>query len=221
MVGAATDGGSACRDCGCGRVDPSCRDRRHRFRGRRAGDGIRRRPLCRVAASGLRVAGGARHEDVHHPDPAPPAARSCRCRRWRVRHRAGCDPVDATRSLAAHHSLSNEHVARPVTGIGPRIPRLGLADHQKQRVHPSEPHWYLQAIGTSPGARGLGYGRELLQSRLGPCDHENASAYLETSNPGNLAYYERFGFTVRDQMTMYFGGPRVWLMWRPPQQDGR
>ncbi|MGW4125820.1 GNAT family N-acetyltransferase [Nocardia sp. NPDC004711] len=103
--------------------------------------------------------------------------------------------------------------------FGPSIPRLGLADHQKQRVHPSEPHWYLQAIGTSPGTRGMGYGRELLQSRLGPCDHESASAYLETSNPGNLAYYKRFGFTVRDQTTMHFGGPRVWSMWRPPQQN--
>ncbi|WP_327141532.1 GNAT family N-acetyltransferase [Nocardia sp. NBC_01327] len=100
--------------------------------------------------------------------------------------------------------------------FGPRIPWLGLADRRKQRVHPSEPHWYLQAIGTSPGVRGLGYGRSLLQSRLAPCDHDGASVYLETSNPGNLGYYERFGFKVFDEITMHFGGPRVWLMWRSP-----
>ncbi|MET9490367.1 GNAT family N-acetyltransferase [Nocardia sp. NPDC006630] len=108
-----------------------------------------------------------------------------------------------------------------VRAFGPRIPRLGLADRQKQQVHPSKPHWYLQAIGTSPGVRGLGYGRSLLQTRLTPCDHDSTPAYLETSNPENLAYYERFGFTVFDEITMRFGGPRVWLMWRSPQQDSR
>ncbi|MFB8006045.1 GNAT family N-acetyltransferase [Nocardia sp. NPDC056000] len=105
--------------------------------------------------------------------------------------------------------------------FGPRIPLLGLADRQKQRMHPSEPHWYLQAIGTSPAARGLGYGRSLLESKLALCDREGVSAFLETSNKSNLAYYERFGFTVFDEITMRFGGPRAWLMWRPPQPGGR
>lgn len=103
--------------------------------------------------------------------------------------------------------------------FGPRIPRLGLADLQKQRAHPNEPHWYLQAIGTSPPARGLGHGRSLLQSRLTPCDQETTPAYLETSNPENLPYYERFGFTVSNEIKMHFAGPPTWLMWRPPQQD--
>ncbi|WP_407939549.1 GNAT family N-acetyltransferase [Nocardia terrae] len=108
-----------------------------------------------------------------------------------------------------------------IRAFGPRIPRLGLADLQKQRIHPGEPHWYLQAIGTSPGVRELGYGRELLRARLGSCDDENVAAYLETSNPGNVGYDERFGFAVRGRTRMRFGGPPVWLMWRPAGRDAR
>ncbi|MFE3193428.1 GNAT family N-acetyltransferase [Nocardia sp. NPDC059240] len=99
--------------------------------------------------------------------------------------------------------------------FGPRIPFLVSADYQLQYAHPHEPHWYLQTIGTSPDARGLGHGRALLQSRLTPDSHE--SSYLETHNPENLPYYERFGFTIRAEFTMHLGGPPAWSMWRPPE----
>ncbi|MDO3646661.1 GNAT family N-acetyltransferase [Nocardia mangyaensis] len=82
--------------------------------------------------------------------------------------------------------------------------------------HPAEPHWYLGMIGTAPDARGAGYGNALLRSRLDRIDAEGSTAYLESSNPDNVPYYERFGFTVTDEIRIP-GGPPLWLMLRAPR----
>lgn len=82
-----------------------------------------------------------------------------------------------------------------------------------ERHHPAEPHWYLAMIGTTPAARGGGHGHALMRSRLDRVDADGAAAYLESSNPVNVPYYERFGFTVLDEISVP-GGPPLWRMWR-------
>ena len=84
-------------------------------------------------------------------------------------------------------------------------------------AHPEEPHWYLATIGSDPAVRGGGYGAALMHSRLGRCDAEYAPAYLESSNPDNIGYYERFGFVVTGEIAIAGGGPSLWPMWRDPQ----
>ena len=37
-------------------------------------------------------------------------------------------------------------------------------------------------------------------------------AFLETGNPRNVPYYERFGFRVIDEGDAPGGGPRIWFM---------
>ncbi|MBB3600896.1 ribosomal protein S18 acetylase RimI-like enzyme [Mycolicibacterium sp. BK556] len=83
--------------------------------------------------------------------------------------------------------------------------------------HPEEPHWYLAMIGSDPTVRGGGFGRALMQSRLDRCDAEYAPAYLESSNPVNIPYYERFGFEVTGEIALPEGGPALWPMWRAPR----
>ena len=83
--------------------------------------------------------------------------------------------------------------------------------------HPEEPHWYLAIIGSDPTVRGSGFGRALMQSRLDRCDAEYAPAYLESSNPDNIPYYERFGFEVTGELVLPEGGPSLWPMWRAPR----
>ena len=97
--------------------------------------------------------------------------------------------------------------------------RLGAASELVQsmyKVHPKEPHWYLDMIGTDPDRRGLGVGAALLRSRLRTCDEQRMPAYLESSNPGNVPLYEHFGFEVRDGLRLPEGVPEVTPMWRPP-----
>ncbi|MCX2929109.1 GNAT family N-acetyltransferase [Mycobacterium sp. CVI_P3] len=83
--------------------------------------------------------------------------------------------------------------------------------------HPEEPHWYLAVIGSDPTVRGAGFGRALMQSRLQRCDAEHAPAYLESSNPDNIGYYQRFGFEISGEIALPEGGPSLWPMWRAPR----
>ena len=98
--------------------------------------------------------------------------------------------------------------------------RLGVAralTAEMTAVHPEAPHWYLAMIGSDPQFRGGGFGHALMRSRLDRCDAECAPAYLESSNPDNIGYYQRFGFEVTGEIAMPGGGPSLWPMWRQPR----
>jgi GNAT superfamily N-acetyltransferase len=93
---------------------------------------------------------------------------------------------------------------------------MAVSDLMK-RHHPEEPHWYLAVIGSDPDVRGAGFGQALMRSRLDRCDAEGAPAYLESTRESNVPYYMRFGFEVTGELTVPYGGPTIWQMWRPPQ----
>lgn len=98
--------------------------------------------------------------------------------------------------------------------------RLGVAralTEAMKAAHPEEPHWYLAMIGSDPQVRGGGFGNALMRSRLDRCDAECAPAYLESSNPDNIGYYQRFGFELTGEIPMPGGGPSLWPMWRRPR----
>jgi ribosomal protein S18 acetylase RimI-like enzyme len=90
-------------------------------------------------------------------------------------------------------------------------------DALMKKSHPEEPHWYLAVIGSDPTVRGQGYGQALMHSGLDRCDAAHAPAYLESSNPANVPYYERFGFEVTGEIVLPEGGPTMWPMWRRPR----
>jgi ribosomal protein S18 acetylase RimI-like enzyme len=95
------------------------------------------------------------------------------------------------------------------------IPNLSvLTDLEK--LHPTEPHYYLEFIGTDPAHQGKGFGRSLMDPMLERADREGVGMYLENSKEQNLAFYGRHGFQVRQQMTHRRNGPPMWLMWRDP-----
>ncbi|WP_330180664.1 GNAT family N-acetyltransferase [Nocardia sp. NBC_01503] len=99
--------------------------------------------------------------------------------------------------------------------------RLFAAGRMAEKMaaeHPHDPpHWYLASIGTLPATRGKGYGKALLSARLDRCDAEGLPAYLESSKPENVPYYERFGFEVTAELDATEGGPLMWKMWREPR----
>ena len=117
-----------------------------------------------------------------------------------------------------HHS-SREQVAMLPAVIRAFRGHLGAGralTEAMQAVHPEEPHWYLAIIGSDPTVRGSGCGHALMRSRLDRCDAEHAPAYLESSNPDNIPYYNRFGFDVTGEIVMP-DGPTLWPMWRGPR----
>lgn len=86
-----------------------------------------------------------------------------------------------------------------------------------ERAHPGAPHFYLSVLGTDPARQGHGVGGAAMRPVLDRCDHDGLGAYLESSKEVNISYYERFGFEVTAELQMP-KGPKVWGMWRDPQE---
>lgn len=117
------------------------------------------------------------------------------------------------------HTPVEELRAAPslLLAFGTAVRRGARITEQMKRAHPEEPHWYLAVIGSDPQVRGTGLGQALMQSRLDRCDAEHAPAYLESSNPDNIGYYQRFGFEVTGEIVLPDGGPVMYPMWRQPR----
>ncbi len=80
-------------------------------------------------------------------------------------------------------------------------------------------HYYLTLLGTDPHHRGKGAGLRLLADTLQVADDAAMPAYLEASNPVNVALYARYGFRVRSTFGLPEDGPDVPTMWREPRRS--
>jgi GNAT superfamily N-acetyltransferase len=94
------------------------------------------------------------------------------------------------------------------------LERIGSLGELVSEHHPDErPHFYLFLLGADP--RGQGLGNSVMDPVLERCDDDALPAYLESSNPRNLAFYQRHGFQVvwEDRPD---GGPVMRGLWREP-----
>jgi ribosomal protein S18 acetylase RimI-like enzyme len=124
----------------------------------------------------------------------------------------GWFPLSVRRQLRAAPDIARIFRAAP-RSLG-RLLRFtsGLA-----KLHPAQPHWYLEAVGVEPGAQGMGIGTRLLEPVLARVDEEGQPCYLETMTERNVAWYRRLGFEVRSAgVTFTRGGPPNWTMLRRP-----
>ncbi|BAJ26309.1 MULTISPECIES: GNAT family N-acetyltransferase [Kitasatospora] len=85
---------------------------------------------------------------------------------------------------------------------------------QLEAAHPGVPCFYLTLLGVHRDHRGKGLGTALLARGLERIDALGAPAYLESSNPANLARYRSLGFVPRTEITTATGHV-VTTMWRP------
>jgi len=97
----------------------------------------------------------------------------------------GVKPDDAEMGAIIAKSLRPE-IADDIAAV-----TEAMAEH-----HPREPHWYLPLVAADPKWIGQGLGTSLMKHALRRCDDEGVAAYLESSNPRNIAFYERLGFQV-------------------------
>jgi GNAT superfamily N-acetyltransferase len=86
-----------------------------------------------------------------------------------------------------------------------------------EKRHPTEPHYYLEVLGTRQGQQSKGVGSHVITLVLDRCDEEGVPAYLESSNPQNVPFYARHGFEVREEIDCGKGAPVVTAMWREPR----
>ena len=94
-------------------------------------------------------------------------------------------------------------------------PETDAIFEQMAAYHPTEPHWYLPLIGVDPAHQGEGQGAVLMAQALARCDRDHAPAYLESSNPRNIPFYQRFGFEPLGAIQVG-SSPTLVPMLRPP-----
>lgn len=82
------------------------------------------------------------------------------------------------------------------------------------KLHPHEPHYYLEYLGVVPEQQGKALGSSILQHIINKADEEHVGCYLENANPRNIPFYQRFGFQIIHEKDII--GIPSWFMWRPP-----
>ena len=109
-----------------------------------------------------------------------------------------------------------ERLPELLTGAaGPEAARAVMGIYEQlEAAHPGVPCFYLTLLGVHDDHRGKGLGMGLLARSLERIDAIGAPAYLESSNPANLARYRSVGFTPREEITTATGHV-VTTMWRP------
>lgn len=85
---------------------------------------------------------------------------------------------------------------------------------QMAAYHPTGPHWYLPLIATDPAHQGEGLGEALMVHALERCDRDRVPAYLESSNPRNIPFYQRHGFEILGEIQVG-SSPTLVPMLRP------
>jgi GNAT superfamily N-acetyltransferase len=99
---------------------------------------------------------------------------------------------------------------------GDAVVRLRLLGAAMASAHPSDPHWYLNVLGTKPERQSQGLGARVIGRVLDTCDADGVPAYLESSNPANIPFYRRQGFETTGEITLP-EGPSLYAMWRDPR----
>lgn len=116
------------------------------------------------------------------------------------------EPWPEQREIAFVEAVSA--VAEPAA-----IGRIVALDQATKAVHPQEPHWYLGMLATRCAQQGRGVGSQLMKECLAEVDAAGLPAYLESSNPRNVPFYERHGFRATKEIPLP-DGPPLTAMWR-------
>jgi len=101
--------------------------------------------------------------------------------------------------------------------LGTAGKRFARSQQAMDAARPTEPHYYLQGLGTDPSAQGKGLASAALAPVLARADDEQVPSYLESTKERNLPLYERHGFAVTGTIDVPDDGPRLWSMWREPR----
>jgi GNAT superfamily N-acetyltransferase len=86
---------------------------------------------------------------------------------------------------------------------------------QMTECHPKHEHWHLAFIGVDAAHQGKGVGADLMRFRLAQIDAKRLHAYLESSNPRNVHFYQRHGFEIIREIRVGGSPPVIPMLRRP------
>jgi len=85
-----------------------------------------------------------------------------------------------------------------------------------EECHTTERHLYLAFIGVDVAHQNKGIGSVVIRRGLVTCDADGLHAYLESSNPANVPFYQRHGFEVTQEIRVG-DAPPITAMLRSPR----
>src|SRR3712207_4817485 len=105
-----------------------------------------------------------------------------------------------------------------LSSIGPRaaLRTLRWVGAWARREPPGR-HWRLGPVAVEVGLQRMGVGSRLMEVYCAQVDASGEDAYLETDKPGNVRFYERFGFELVGEQEV-LGTPN-WFMTRRAQRS--
>jgi GNAT superfamily N-acetyltransferase len=123
----------------------------------------------------------------------------------------GAFPWTWSRKLRATPAFGRVFLADP--RAFPAFTRYGAIVERHHRG--GEPSWYLEVLSVRPESQRRGLGTRLVEPMLERADRDRVPCRLETSDPANVAYYQRFGFDIDGPpLEVVPGGPTLTTMRR-------
>ncbi len=117
-------------------------------------------------------------------------------------------PPATTISADDHHRAAESYAAMEAVVGDDAAQRLTAYNDQVDQQLPADnAYWYLGVLATHPDHGGRGYGAKVMRSGL---DNATGAAFLETTNPANVGYYERLGWTVTASITTH--ALPIWIL---------
>lgn len=98
------------------------------------------------------------------------------------------------------------------TVLGERLDEMLAILEQMDEAHPTTPLWYLPWFGTDCLRQGQGMGSQLMRACLAIVDRDHLPAYLDSTNPRNVPFYERHGFEVAAKLQSGSSPPFVSML---------
>lgn len=93
-----------------------------------------------------------------------------------------------------------------------RMAYWGSQVYPVRKRHVPFDHWFLEFIGIIPELQGKGYAGILLTPMLARIEREHLPCYLDTEVEKNVAIYQRYGFSVVEDMEVPGTKVRSWGM---------
>lgn len=81
------------------------------------------------------------------------------------------------------------------------------------------PHYYLWGLAVDPKRSRQGIGKDMMQYLLEKADKQDMPIYLETHAENNVAYYQRYGFSLLKQAQVPRCDLPFWCMKREPHSE--
>jgi ribosomal protein S18 acetylase RimI-like enzyme len=91
---------------------------------------------------------------------------------------------------------------------------------QMEDAHPTTALWYLPWFGTDCNRQGEGLGTRLMRPCLEIVDRDRLPAYLDSTNPRNVPFYERHGFRVTGRSQAGSSPPIISMLREPVDTQG-